>query len=128
MIKLFLSILFSITYLTSTSGVSLNTRYCRGKIISVSFFKHFENNCCGKKKTKKNCCNDKINLFKVKDNHQSGNLLKSVIPTYKITDVILCNFDYNCILYNTDEFVISYHAPPILYNNLIYLKYKVLLI
>ncbi len=126
--KICISILFSIFYLTSTSGVSINAHYCGGKIKHISFFKKSEKNCCGKKKMKKNCCKDKAAYFKVKDNHQSSNLLKSPQASYKITGLTAPVFEYNFSIKRLEQIVFNYHAPPVLYDNPLYLKHKVLLI
>jgi hypothetical protein len=127
-VKLFFSILFSIFYLTSTSGITVNTHYCGGKIKHISFFKHSEKNCCGKKKMSKNCCKDKAAYFKVKDNHQSSDLLKSPLPSSKISVFALPVFEYSFLTTNLNRRVLNYHAPPVLYDNPLYLKHKVLLI
>ena len=126
--KKFFVIFFSIFYLTSTSGVSINAHYCGGKIKHISFFKGNEKSCCGKKKMSKNCCKDKAAYFKVKDNHQSSDLLKSPTPTSKISLFVLPVLEYNLTFDNQNNPVLNYHAPPVLYDNLIYLKHRVLLI
>ncbi len=126
--KLFFSILFSVFYLTSTSGVSINTHYCGGKIKHISFFKHSEKNCCGKKKMSKNCCKDKKAYFKVKDTHESNSVLKSPLPFDKTGISTLSVFQYHFSAFNTDRIVLSDHAPPVIYDNPLYLKHKVLLI
>lgn len=76
----------------------------------------------------KNCCKDKAAYFKVKDNHQSSNLLKSPAPSYKIAVFTLPAFERNFNEVSTNHFVLNYHAPPVLYDNPLYLKHKVLLI
>jgi hypothetical protein len=127
-VKLVLSIIFSIFYLTSTSGVSINAHYCGGKIKHISFFKHSEKNCCGKKKMSKNCCKDKAAYFKVKDNHQSNDVLTSPVPSNEITLFVLSAFEYHFNVISTNQLVLNCHAPPVLYDNPLYLKHKVLLI
>ncbi len=76
----------------------------------------------------KNCCKNKTAHFKVKDNQESGNLLKAPAPTSKISVFVLPVFDYNFTTSNLDKLVFNYHAPPVLYDNPLYLKHKVLLI
>jgi hypothetical protein len=127
-VKFFASILFSIFYLTSTSGITVNAHYCGGKIKHISFFKGNEKNCCGKKKMSKNCCKDKAAYFKVKDNHQSSDLLKSPTPTSKISLSVLPVFEHDFAFDHQNNPVLNYHAPPVLYDNPIYLQHRVLLI
>jgi len=76
----------------------------------------------------KNCCKDKAAYFKIKDNHQSSNLLKSPTPSFKVTDFVLPVFECNLNVVSTTQLVLNYHAPPVLYDNPLYLKHKVLLI
>lgn len=126
--KIFFSILFSIFYLTSTSGVTINAHYCGGKIKYITFNKSSEKRCCGKKKMSKNCCKDKATYLKIKDNHQSSDLLKSPPPSYKITALTLPVFKFNFSIDKLDQLVLNYHAPPVFYDNPLYLKHRVLLI
>lgn len=76
----------------------------------------------------KNCCKDKAAYYKVKDNHQSNNVLKSPVPTYKVTGFYLPIFEYNFNVIGTSQVILNYHAPPVLFDNPLYLKHKVLLI
>ena len=121
-------IFFSIFYLTSTSGVSLNIHYCGGKIKQVSLFNSSEKNCCGKKKMSKKCCKNKVSYFKIKDNHQTNQSAKIVTPTSKITPVVLPVFKFDGYVVYTNTPILNYHYPPVLYDNPLYLKYQVLLI
>ena len=126
--KVFLSILFSIIYLTSTSGISINAHYCGGKIKHISFIKSTTKNCCGKKKMSKNCCKDKVAFFKIKDNHQSSILLKAPVPSFKLAPFVIPVFANNFSISNLNKFILNYHAPPVFYDNPLYLKHRVLLI
>lgn len=126
--KVFISILFSIFYLTATSGIAVSAHYCGGKMKHISFFKGKEKNCCGKKKMRKNCCKDKVAHFKVKDNHQSSDLLKSPTPSSKLSAFVLPVIDIHFVIDHQNSPVLNYHAPPVLYDNPLYLKHKVLLI
>lgn len=76
----------------------------------------------------KNCCKDKAAYFKVKDNHQSSNLLKSPAASYKVVNVVLPVFESGLLMKISEKVVLNYHAPPVLYDNPLYLKHKVLLI
>lgn len=126
--KKFLVIFFSVFYLTSTSGISLNIHYCGGKIKHVSLFNSSEKGCCGKKKMSKKCCKDKVSYFKIKDDQQSNQSAKIISRTSKITPVILPVFKFAGYVVCTNIPVLNYHAPPVFYDNPLYLKHRVLLI
>ncbi len=128
LVKKFLVIFFSIFYLTSTSGISLNIHYCGGKIKHITLFNSSEKCCCGKKKMSKKCCKDKVSYFKIKDDQQSNQSAKIITPTSKITPVVLPVFKFDDYIVCTNVTVFNYHAPPVLYDNPLYLKYQVLLI
>ncbi len=76
----------------------------------------------------KNCCKDKAAYFKVKDNHQANNLLKSPSPTSTFSALMLPHFDGAFIVHQSEVNYFKKYFPPVLYHNPIYLKYRVLLI
>ncbi len=127
--KKILILLFSFFYLVLTSGMILNFHYCGGKIKSISLFSSSDEvGCCGSKMKSKNCCKDKTAYVKVKDNHNSnpflkfitfkGQMLEIAIPSY------LLAFQYSLQV----ERIQNYYPPPVLYDNPLYLKHKVLII
>lgn len=127
--KKVLLISFAFFYLMLASGVHLSMHYCGNKLKDISFFNSGdEDGCCGTKKKSKGCCNETTAFIKVKDNHFAGNNLKifknpvSLVPTvffnqlFEIRDINICYSDLN------------YHAPPVLYDNPLYLQHRVLII
>ncbi len=104
--------------------------YCGGKLKNISLFDTFdEEGCCGSKKMKsKGCCDDETTYLKVKDKHNSNSSLKVVTFKGKMLDIaipsFLCKFQY-IIEEGYNE---NYHAPPVLYDNPLYLKHRVLII
>ena len=65
-----LSILSAFIFLLSSSGFSINAHYCKGKIKSVNIaFSDNIKSCCGKKKMAKDCCKNKTQVVKIKDNY-----------------------------------------------------------
>jgi hypothetical protein len=123
-------VLLALFYLIITSGLTISMHYCGGKLKEISFFSTGnEEGCCGSKKKSKGCCNDKSAFIKVKDNHHASHLLKSPAPSSKLLiDVALPVFQYNFSKRDMSEIVLNYHAPPVWYDNPIYLKHRVLII
>ncbi len=65
-----ISILLGIVFLFSSSGFSINTHYCNGKIRSINIaFSDNHKSCCGKKKMAKDCCKNKTEIVKINDNY-----------------------------------------------------------
>lgn len=65
-----ISILLVIVFLFSSSGFSINTHYCNGKIKSINIsFSDNHKSCCGKKKMDKDCCKNKTEIVKINDNY-----------------------------------------------------------
>lgn len=123
-------ILFSLFYLTVASGITINLHYCNGKLRQISFLNSKkEKGCCGSKMKSKGCCSDKAAFVKVNDNHHSIKIINLTFNHFKIFDATLLAPQVSLnvsetIFYNT----LNYHAPPVLYDNPLYLKHRVLLI
>lgn len=123
-------IFFTFVYLIVASGVAFNVHYCKGKINNISFLCHKSNEgCCGKKKmNKKNCCKEKSSVLKINDTQYSSTSLKTSPTSVKTIDACFSkiNFSLNKIFeIKTISFL---HAPPDIYQNPIYLQYRVLII
>lgn len=118
-------------YLTLASGITVSLHYCGGKIKSVSFFDigGEEDGCCGNKMKSKDCCDEKSTFIKVKDNHHSNNNVSITYNHFKTLNAVLptniFEFPKESVL---AYFTLNYHAPPVLYDNPLYLKHRVLLI
>ena len=111
------------------SGLTVRMHYCGGKLKQISFLQNDnEKGCCGNKKRSKGCCKNKTAFFKVKDNHEANSLLKAPTPTKLIVDVIPIVLYYYAYLSNVCDVVINYYQPPVIYENPLYLKHRVLLI
>lgn len=63
-----ISIVFIFIFLFSSSGFSITTHYCKGKLQSVNILFGKKGCSCGKKKMSKDCCKDKTNIVKISDN------------------------------------------------------------
>lgn len=124
----FLVIFFSMLYLTVTSGITMNLHYCGGKLKTVSFFSNNEKGCCGSKKKSKGCCKDKTKLIKVEENHKASKVTQASNPTVHLVAVLSSNLLFNLSDKNEVHITSNYHAPPVLYDNPLYLKHRVLLI
>ncbi|MEO6302559.1 MAG: hypothetical protein ABIP51_05265, partial [Bacteroidia bacterium] len=103
--------------------------YCGGKLKDISLFgTGNEDGCCGNKKKSKGCCNEKSAFIKVKDNHFGGNNVKVFnIPIKSIPPPV---FNQSFQIQNADisYTALNYHSPPVLYDNPLYLKHRVLII
>lgn len=122
-------ILLTFFYFTVASGITVNMHYCGGKFKQISLFHPVnDNGCCGSKKKSKGCCNNKTTFIKVKDNH---NLNKNVNLTFNQFKILtpFTSTQLFANLFKSDFYLkLDYHSPPLLYNNPLYLKYKVLII
>lgn len=129
MLKKSLLIVFSFFYFFLASGININLHYCGGKLKDISLFSAAnEDGCCGSKKKSKGCCDEKNSYIKVKDNHFPGNSVKTFgIPAKNISDHAFLQIFYvrNLSILN---YSLKYYTPPVLYDDLIYLKYRVLVI
>lgn len=112
------------------SGVSVNLHYCGGKFKSVSFFVAAdEADCCGDEEKNSGCCNDKTEFVKIdndhnriatvtiSDNHPVFNHFKPTIESIRFINAIVFN--------KTSS---NYHSPPLIYEDPLFLRNRVLLI
>ncbi|WP_147202018.1 HYC_CC_PP family protein [Segetibacter aerophilus] len=82
--KFFVTILTFI-YLVTTTGATLHTHYCMGKVFSVDFVKKDGCTKCGMQ-TSEDCCKDELKVIKVNDNHQQAINEISSAPAFAIVE------------------------------------------
>lgn len=123
--KIFVFVLL-FAYTTLACGVNVRLHYCGGKLQNISFFGKAHEDCCKKKMKKKNCCSNKTNFLKVKDKHNS-NISHSSFKN-NASEIYSTTFTYRFHPKSPDEFITDHHFPPVLYDNPIYLKNRVLII
>lgn len=82
--KFFVTILTFI-YLATTTGATLHTHYCMGKVFSVDFVKKDGCTKCGMQ-TSEDCCKDELKVIKVNDNHQQAFNEISFAPAFAIVE------------------------------------------
>lgn len=103
------SILFSLIFLASTLGMTINSHYCGMKLRSVSLV---EKSCCCKNKPaeKKGCCKNEVKYVKITDDYSpaSGFQLAK-------TDIAPLEFSFafpSAICPLTYSIRSSVHSPP----------------
>ena len=124
-----LIILFASFYLILVSGLNVSLHYCGGKLKNISLFSNGnEDGCCGTKKKSKGCCNEKTAFIKVKDNHFGGDNIKVLNSPIKSIPAAVFSQLFEIPNTKISYTALNYHAPPVLYDNPIYLKHRVLII
>lgn len=69
----------------SSSGFSINAHYCKGELKSLSLI-FLHNSCsCGKNKMAKDCCKNKTEFVKIKDNFISTSIV--ITPSMELVYV-----------------------------------------
>lgn len=122
-------IFLTFIYLIVASGLTFNLHYCGGKISDISLWKSEIDNCCGGKKVmKKNCCENKISVLKIKDTQYSSSSLQLPVKSVKIIDASYPLFSLNPNKIFEIKINSTVHDPPDIYKNPIFLQYGVLLI
>jgi len=116
-------------YLMPAIGLSVTQHYCGGKLVSVSVFSASSPKCsCGKKLMKKDCCEDKIIVLKLKD---TQNFAKKVVGNFSQTFKLITQ----CFpIYNGPAVTLSFEKhlpfshPPLQKSESLYLLNQVFLI
>lgn len=112
-----------------TSGISISLHYCGGKLKNISLFeKENEEGCCGSKMKSKGCCNEEAAFIKVKDDQHSGNYFSLSNNSSEITLAILPVQLFLVMDESPKYGGKNYHALPVLYEEPLYLKHRVLII
>lgn len=120
-------ILFAFFYLILSSGFALNIHYCGGKLKNVTFFQDEEKGCCGTKKKSMGCCKNHAFVHHVKEKPSPVNIVKAPDFTYQLLSIVSSTVIFN-LPDNNSFFKQFYFLPPVLYDNAIYLKNRVLII
>jgi len=122
-------ILLTVFYSVIASGINVSIHYCGGKIKEFSLNKSSnEDGCCGNKKKSKGCCDEKAAFIKIKDNHDLSNTVSLTYNHFKALDAVFPSQLFVISNGNLSFLKLKDPSPPILYDNPLYLKYKVLLI
>ncbi|MCX6295576.1 MAG: hypothetical protein NTX97_05840 [Bacteroidetes bacterium] len=125
-----LILFLTFVYLVVASGLAFNLHYCGGKISSISLaFVSNHDNCCGKKKmTKKNCCKNKTSVLKINENQHSSTSIKAPATSFKVIEACFTQINFNVATIIEAKNISRIHAPPDIYQDPIYLQYRVLII
>ena len=106
----------------------VNLHYCGGNLKKVAFYSvNDEDGCCGSKEKSHGCCKDKTSFIKVKDDHHSYGSVKVSENLVKCVDVVQPELIIS-LGTEASHFLEAYYDPPVLYDNPLYLKHKVLII
>jgi hypothetical protein len=110
--------------------MKINVHYCGGKLKLLSFACIDEQDqCCGKKMKRKNCCKDKTAVLKVDDTHKSTQSLKVPIPAFQPLDIAIHVLPLNFYShFNALHIRVSRDDPPDINGPDIYVRNQVFLI
>lgn len=125
--KRIVSILLCFCYISVAFGFTVHSHYCGGKLKSIALSKISEEGCCGSEEESAGCCSDKEDAFKLKEDHRNSPTI-SIAPqdfSFSVVETILY---FELPELNTLFSISNYHAPPVFYDNPIYLKNQVFLI
>ena len=117
-------------YLVVASGTVFHFHYCNGKINGISLVdEKIQDECCDEKEINTNeCCDEKTTVLKINDTQYFSSSLKTPANIIKVIDA---NFSQvNSYQNNSLETktISAGHHPPNVYQNPIYLQYRILII
>ncbi len=116
-------ILLICVYALATMGFSLREFYCCGKLSSKSVtLIAGENEKCSEGNNDDDCCKNKYQYFKVKDNHISAYQID--FPAKYFVSLHLCKTSLSDIIFSLQKPAVAYstHAPPLHRSISIYLS------
>lgn len=106
-------LLLTLFYLMFTSGMTISTHYCGGKLTSISLLRLGKEKCpCGSKKMKKDCCKTKSCTFKIKQVQQSTPQL-SIDPVKSFSTLHFITYSSHLLISSQKARIELYnHHPP----------------
>ena len=131
MLKKSYILFFAMVYFIASSGFTINTHFCGGKLKTVSLFNQAKEGCCSKKTCKKGCCQDSKSFIKVKDVQESNNNSVLTSKQIKIADFNSLGYAILSVIYSSGKIGIiskKVHDHPILYKQQIFIEFHSLLI
>lgn len=131
MLKKSFILIFALLYFVVSSGFTINTHFCGGKLKTVSLFNQTEKGCCGSKKASKGCCHDSKSFIKVKDVQESNNNSVLTSKQIKIAEFNSLAYDILSVIYAGSKVSITSKKipdPPTLYKPQIFIELHSLLI
>ena len=114
--KITVILLFSI-YSISTLGLSLKSFYCCGNLKSVTVtLTEAQQHTCANDNGTSDCCKNKYQFFKVKDNHVAADVIST--PVLHFINLHLFTSPFEVIKYPSEEVYIAHlsNAPPLLHG------------
>ncbi len=111
-------------HMIASLGVTVQSHYCMGRLVSSSFGLQKQTKpCpkCGVKKSRSNCCKDKIQTFKLQNDQQISTTSFEFTPSIYNT-ILTSFFQFTLSLSNIVDAILPLcHAPPNLHNIALYI-------
>lgn len=122
--KRLLVIILALSYLCLSTGITVHTHYCMGKLVGSSFIEQDEDHHCShcgmdKKSSKNGCCKDEHKIIKSTTDQV---IVKNVSTKFQFTEYILpvrqALLHTSIRISNYNPYRISQaHAPPLIVSD-----------
>jgi hypothetical protein len=119
------AILLALIYISTTSGIVINTHYCMGKIAEIALGESGSATCdtCGMEN--EGCCHDDLQVIKLADNHHYSAIHFEVPDVYALvpsrTELVESEISVR-ISYGS----LANHSPPIAVSrNVLFCVYRI---
>jgi hypothetical protein len=126
-LKSYILICLTVIYSIASSGFSITSHYCGGKLIKVSLLP--PKSCCKDGESSKGCCHNETKVCKLNDTHLQNHEFQNFQPIIAIVEP-----KENSFFQKTDIFLFRkvtpkvYHPPPLHLKTPIFIKNRVLII
>ncbi|HSF44661.1 MAG TPA: hypothetical protein VLA58_01580 [Chitinophagaceae bacterium] len=119
------AILLALIYISTTSGIVINTHYCMGKIAEIALGASGQDKCntCGMEN--EGCCHDDLQVIKLTENHHFSAVhfelpaIHDVAPAYN-------SQEENEIPFGIASGSLRNHSPPnAVSRNVLYCVYRI---
>ena len=109
-------------YSLSSFGIGVNQFYCCGKLKSTSItYTQGSKEKCGNENSKSDCCRNKYQFFKVKDNHVAADTISNPVKHFSNLHLFTPSFEVMPLANEPTDIANASHAPPILHCISVYI-------
>ncbi len=125
-LKSYILICLTVIYSIASSGFSITSHYCGGKLIKVSLIP--PKSCCKDGSSSKGCCHNETKVCKLNDTHLQNHELHYFQPIIAIVEPIEYSFFQKTDILFSRVTPKEYHPPPLHLKTPIFIKNRVLII
>ena len=106
------AILLALIYISTTSGIVINTHYCMGEVSAIGWGANESSKCATCGMENEGCCHDDLQVLKLNENHHF-NTVHFEIPVFESISIHQQEQENSKFLAEIQQGKIRNHSPPL---------------